>query len=377
MTEEADDVADQLADLNAYGKALNRADEEEHVVSLTLEAMSVLLELPQATFVLVRGGEPVVADSTRPERDVGEAAGELARRAIDSAEVVTASEDRDGAVAAAAVPVRHDGEAVAALVVREPSTDAFEGEALRPLELLASHAATALGNIRSREDLERTQRTLSARAELLELYGRLFRHHLRNDLNIAAGYVEMLAEDADDVQDELSTVRETLGRSIDLVDRVSALHVEIEGIDAPEPRSLRDAVAAAVEGATDGHDDLTVTVDPGAVDYEVYAGGGLESVFANLLENAAIHNEGPVTVSIDARAPGESTVAVSVADDGRGVPESVRETLFQLGVSGPESQGVGLGLGFVRRLVETYGGGIAHEENQAGGATFRIELERA
>lgn len=376
MTEEADAVAGQLADLNAYGKALNRADEEEHVVSLTLEAMSVLLEIPQATFVHVRDGDPIVADSTHPERAAGDAAGDLARRAADAGELVTTT-GREAGTVEAAVPAVVGDEAVAVLAARDPATDEFDEESLKPLEILATHVATALGNIRAREELERTQQTLSARAELLDLYGQLFRHHLRNDLNIVAGYTAMLIEEyGDDVDAKLTTINETVERSIDLVDRVSALHAEVEGIDDPEPRSLREAVTAAVEAVTRRYGALEVVVTPEEFDYDVYASGGLDSVFTNLLENAVIHNEEPVTVTIEAESPDSSRVVVTVADDGRGVPDAVRETLFQLGQTGPDSRGVGLGLGFVRRLVETSGGSVSYDESAAGGAAFRIELER-
>lgn len=377
MTEEADAVAGQLADLNAYGKALNRADEEEHVVSLTLEAMSVLLEIPQATFVHVRDGDPIVADSTHPERAAGDAAGDLARRAADAGELVTTTGEEAGTVEAA-VPAVVGDEAVAVLAARDPAADGFDEESLKPLEILATHVATALGNIRAREELERTQQTLSARAELLDLYGQLFRHHLRNDLNIVAGYTAMLLEDGgDDVDGKLTTINETVERSIDLVDRVSALHAEVEGIDDPEPRSLQEAVTAAIEAVTRRYGALEVVVTPEEFDYDVYASGGLDSVFTNLLENAVLHNERPVTVTIEAESPDPSRVVVTVADDGRGVPDTVRETLFQLGQTGPDSRGVGLGLGFVRRLVETSGGSVSYDESAAGGAAFRIELERA
>lgn len=377
MTEEADAVAGQLADLNAYGKALNRADEEEHVVSLTLEAMSVLLEIPQATFVHVRDGDPIVADSTHPERAAGDAAGDLARRAADAGELVTTTGGEAGTVEAA-VPAVVGDEAVAVLAARDPAADGFDEESLKPLEILATHVATALGNIRAREELERTQQTLSARAELLDLYGQLFRHHLRNDLNIVAGYTAMLLEDGgDDVDAKLTTINETVERSIDLVDRVSALHAEVEGIDDPEPRSLQEAVTAAIEAVTRRYGALEVVFTPEEFDYDVYASGGLDSVFTNLLENAVLHNEGPVTVTIEAESPDPSRVVVTVADDGRGVPDTVRETLFQLGQTGPDSRGVGLGLGFVRRLVETSGGSVSYDESAAGGAAFRIELERA
>lgn len=377
MTEDAEDVAGRLADLNAYGKALNRAAEEEQVVSLCLEAMSLLLELPRATFVDVRDGVPVVADSTEPERTTGEDAGPVASRAAGQGEIVREAGSEPDDAAAAAVPVVHDGDVVAVLLARDTDVGSFDEETLRPLEILATHAATALGNIRSREEMERTQRTLTARAELLDLYGRLFRHHLRNDLNIVAGYAEMLADGTDDADAKLATIRETVERSIDLVDRVGSLHVEIDGIGEPEPRSLGEAVASAVEAATERYDTLSVDVDPADVDYQVLAGGGIESVFSNLLENAVLHNEGPVSATVVAESPDADVVAVTVSDDGRGIPESARERVFQLGETGPESDRIGLGLGFVRRLVETYGGHVTYEESSTGGAAFRIELERA
>lgn len=384
MTTEDRHVADRLADLNTYGKALNRADGEEDVVSLTLEATSVLLSFPYATFVLVRADEAIVADSTFPSRHAGDPAGEAARRALATGETVTitgeAAKGTDGpdVEATAAVPIHVGDEPVAALVTSGPDATDFDEAALRPLEILATHAATALENIRTREQLERTKQSLSARTELVDLYSQLFRHHLRNDLNVISGYVEMIdssplvAEDASHLQ----TVRETVEHSIGLVERVSDLHAVIGDLEGPLPRSLREAIADATEAATDRYSDLSVTFDPADLDYEVYGGHALGLVFENLLQNAVEHNDRPVTVTVRAESPDPKIVVVSVGDDGEGIDESVRETIFELGTAAPESGGLGLGLGFVRRLVEAYGGMVTACESESGGAEFRVSLER-
>jgi TatA/E family protein of Tat protein translocase len=60
-----------------------------------------------------------------------------------------------------------------------------------------------------------------------------------------------------------------------------------------------------------------------------------------------------------------------VEDDGSGISEAVRETVFEAGYS-TDSKGVGLGLTFVAQLVETYGWEYDVTESEAGGARFEF-----
>jgi signal transduction histidine kinase len=66
-----------------------------------------------------------------------------------------------------------------------------------------------------------------------------------------------------------------------------------------------------------------------------------------------------------------------MADDGAGIPAAVRDDLFEMGAKGPDSDGTGFGLGFVRALTESYGGTVEVGESDAGGADFRVRLDRA
>jgi signal transduction histidine kinase len=67
---------------------------------------------------------------------------------------------------------------------------------------------------------------------------------------------------------------------------------------------------------------------------------------------------------------------VGRADDGAGISEEVRDDRFEMGAKGPDSEGGGFGLGFVRALTESYGGSVTVGESPDGGADFRVTLDR-
>jgi len=151
----------------------------------------------------------------------------------------------------------------------------------------------------------------------------------------------------------------------------------LEQEDQPRARDLGPILESVVAEVDETHGSLTVAFDPAEADDRVYGGDLLDAVFKNVLSNAAVHNEGSVAVDVEVATPNPETVVVTVADDGRGVPETVREDLFEVGKKGPDSVGSGFGLGLARALTESYGGSIEVHDSDAGGARFRIALERA
>jgi signal transduction histidine kinase len=70
-------------------------------------------------------------------------------------------------------------------------------------------------------------------------------------------------------------------------------------------------------------------------------------------------------------------VAVTVADDGPGVPDDAREAVFEPGVATPADghAGAGLGLALARRLAKAAGGDVTLARRApGGGAEFRVDL---
>jgi len=382
--EEQQDFARQVADLNKYGQALNRCEGVEEVVSLTLEAMSLLFQFSYSTFIEVRDGDLEVVHSTNPRLTQGGKPGPVARQAFEAGETVVttgaeAGLDGDSDVTATlAVPAQVGGEVTAILVTRSTSVDTFGDEYSRPLEILASHAATAISNIRSRERLERARQDLETRKEMVEMYDRLLRHDLGNDLQIIAGFADAIAGEVEGQTAEyVGKIQRAAESSADLIERVGNLVNTLEEQDEPEPRDLRPVLEETVTEVEANFPALSIDFDPDAAGYRVFSGDLLDSVFTNLVSNAAVHNDGPVRIDISVREAGDDAVVVVFADDGSGVPEEIRSEIFEMGAKGPDSSGTGFGLGFVRALTESYGGGVTVGQSDLGGAEFRVTLLRA
>jgi signal transduction histidine kinase len=382
--EDQTDFARQVADLNKYGQALNRCETVEEVVSLTLEAMSLLFDSAYNTFVEVRNGDLQVVHSTNPELSVGEPPASVAREAYESGETELASgaaartDSSADTTAALAVPASIVDEVTAVLVMRSTTRTEFDDGVVRPLEILASHAATAISNIRSRERLERARQDLETKKEMIELYDRLLRHDLGNDLQVITGFSEALVDMAENeaAVSYAERINNAAQSSADLIQRVGNLVSTLEEEDEPEPRDLGSILERTVSEARTGYDDLTIEFDKAAFDETVYAGDLLGSVFTNIVTNAAVHNEGEVTVRLSLET-GVDDVVVCFADDGSGIAPAVRDELFEMGEKGPDSSGSGFGLGFVRALTESYGGDVTVGESEMGGAEFRVRLQRA
>ncbi|WP_436932054.1 sensor histidine kinase [Halosimplex halobium] len=382
--EQRQDFARQVADLNKYGQALNQCESVDEVVSLTLEAITILFELSDVTVVEVRDGDLHVVGSTNPEVSAGGTPSEVAKEAHETGETVTVTGEAagrdadDDTTAALAVPEGIVDEPICVIVVRSTSAEAFGDEVVRPMEILATHAATAVSNIRSRERLERARQDLETRKEMVELYDRLLRHDIGNDLQVIAGFADAVSGIVEDEQasEYVAKIERAANNSADLVERVGDLVSTLESQREPEPRDLRPLLEDTVRDATDQYESLSVTFDPGAFEYRVYAGDLLDSVFTNVLTNAAVHNEGGVTVDLYAEAPATDRLVVGLADDGAGIDPDIRDDIFEMGVKGPDSDGTGFGLGFVRALTESYGGAVEVRDSDAGGADFRVALER-
>jgi signal transduction histidine kinase len=83
-----------------------------------------------------------------------------------------------------------------------------------------------------------------------------------------------------------------------------------------------------------------------------------------------------VTINIESGRPTQGWVTIAYADNGPGIPEELRERIFEGFFShrpGRE-RSTGLGMWYVRRIVTAHGGTIRAEGQAGQGATFVIEI---
>jgi signal transduction histidine kinase len=390
-----------------YSREIYHLESVEEVANMTLEAAPRFIDgHPSPTVVEIRRDDNLrVLESMSTELAAGDDPGPLARRAYetgtvticagDGTEIGYESEDvsvvdpaafdeaDDGRVTIAAPTVYTDevGDSGAILLLHWGSLDRVEEYHVRPADYLAEHVATAIVNIRSRERLERARNDLAKRKEMVEVYDRLLRHDLGNDLQVITGFSDAVASMADDDSQSAEyaeKIYHTARSAANLIDNVGDTVTMLQKEEGePDVRQLEPILTGVVQDVETKFEALTVEYDPEDFEYEVYAGDLLDSVFTNILSNAAVHNELPVTVRLYAEEPTAETVVVGMADNGKGVADEVRDEIFEMGQKGPESDGTGFGLGLARTLVESYGGSVAVRDSEYGGADFRIALERA
>src|SRR5689334_21542946 len=99
----------------------------------------------------------------------------------------------------------------------------------------------------------------------------------------------------------------------------------------------------------------------------------LDEMLGNLVENGAKYGGGRVFVTVEPRG---KKVDILIEDDGPGIPESERESLFARGARLDTGKpGTGLGLAIVRDVAEIYAGRITVEESEdLGGLLARLTL---
>ncbi len=238
-----------------------------------------------------------------------------------------------------------------------------------------------------RDSLEREQamtRHLRALDQMKSTFLQAVSHELRNPLASVVGIAltlqrrqrELESGDAADLLHRLSKSARKMDRLLnDLLDldRLAQPTVtpEREYVDVGElvERVVKELVAEFPEHRPVHVDacPLRLEVDPPKV----------ERIVENLLANAVRHTPPgtPVWVRVEPRDQG---ALLTVEDAGPGVPEHLREAIFEPFRQGPapasHAPGLGVGLALVRVFAQLHGGGAWVEERQGQGASFRVHL---
>jgi PAS domain S-box-containing protein len=184
-----------------------------------------------------------------------------------------------------------------------------------------------------------------------------------------------------DAQARLARIGEQSQRARDIVDHLRLFGRSDEG--EPEPVALHQAVEGALVLTTGAlrKGGITLRLDlPDDLPSVLARLVPLEQSLVNLILNArdAIETQGRGEGEIVLHAAATADeVALSVTDDGGGIPEQVLERLFEpFFTTKAQGQGTGLGLAICHATMRDFGGSIA-AENVPGGARFVMRFRRA
>jgi signal transduction histidine kinase len=342
--------------------------------------------------------------------------GPIVRRALETGEVVSTLKTRGEALAPP--PARPDEDTrpvqtIVCLPLKSPraggdvggrfpralgvlyvdnagSAEPFSSEALRAAEALARHAALAIENAQlfereqhTIEELQKAQKQL-LQSEKLATIGQMaagIAHELNTPLTYIMGNLELL-----ELQQLTPAQAEMLSSIARGADRIRSLARRLLAFSRPAreemvPLSLNDVIERSLELcqyqiATAGV-TLEKTLEP-ELPRVLGVSNQLETAIINLVVNA-VHAMGETAgvLKVASRRRG-ADVEVSVSDEGPGIAERVRTTLFEPFVTTrPEGKGTGLGLSTVLMVVERHNGKVDFDSQQGRGSTFRITLPPA
>ena len=168
---------------------------------------------------------------------------------------------------------------------------------------------------------------------------------------------------------------ERLDTLINQVLRAGQLEAGIKIGDEPEEIALREILQNAIHSARICHRTENVNIQLECGKLSIIASRvPMEMIFRNLIDNAIKYGGNPPFVQIRVKPMGKSKIAFRISDNGDGIPQKMREKVFQRFVRlGRELErrrkGTGLGLYIVRMCLRQLNGEIRIRDNKQGKGT--------
>lgn len=264
-------------------------------------------------------------------------------------------------------------------ITSSPEPNAFDRTDRALAELLATTVTAALDRVERERELREREQELRLQNERLEEFTGVISHDLRSPLNQSDIYLDMLASEYDDERiDKAIAANE---RANEMLEGLLSLARQGKTVEDPETDELATTVRNAWGSVPTpaGSLEMADPLGPLAADHS-----RLRQVFENLFRNAVEHGvttQQTEPATAGTAGDGESVTirvglldehdGIYVADDGPGVPEELRDEVFDHGYTS-DGSGTGFGLAIVKRIVDAHGWTIVVTEGADGGARFEL-----
>lgn len=282
-----------------------------------------------------------------------------------------------------ATPMLFEGEVLGVLAVFTDRIHRFDNDEKRLCAALASLGAVALENARLYARVFQSEDTLrkNERLTTLGLLAAEIAHEIRNPLTVLKllhGGLDVDFPADDPRRTDMRVIGEKLDQLEAIVTRVLTFAKAPTSLHSRW--SLADIVAdtLVLVRLKLAQSKVTLHFTPPARTLFVDAHKGqIQQVLLNLLINAtqAMPDGGDITLTI-----GEHTAnhhaALDIADTGTGIPEGIRDRIFDSFLSG-RPDGTGLGLAIAKRILVSHHGDIALLATSSAGTTMRVTLPLA
>jgi PAS domain S-box-containing protein len=399
---------ERLTALHNFSLELGVTKSEDEIIDTTFQIMRKVLQLPNASFQILRDNALVTLGVDLPDFQTMvlpiDGKGVTVRAAREARTIrlgdilldpdfVKGTTDSRSELA---VPIMVENQVLGVLNVESDVLDAYSSDDERMMEVLAQNVASALSRVHAAEDnveLERQVLVEQVRVEQEQELGELktqfistATHELRTPVTSILGYIELILADQnrnipDAVREDLEVVFRNAIRLVTLtndlldVQRITSGRFDIQ----PEKNDIVSIIGEILEEMSPLFSEKRQMVDlvsPKEVVVDVDE-TRISQLFVNLLRNANkfTSSEGNITVSVES---GEDLVLISVKDSGIGLSEEDIGKLFVPfpGIRhGLNESSTGLGLAICKGIVDMHDGEIWVESGGHGkGSTITFTL---
>lgn len=209
-------------------------------------------------------------------------------------------------------------------------------------------------------------------------------HEIKNPLTpmkLSLQYLQKaIAEKKPNTEQLIDKISHTLITQINILNDIATSFSSFTSM--PEPKNERMDIAAALQKASDLHNDpATAEITTSIPKEEVIVMADenlLVRTFNNLLLNAiqAVPASRKPQIRVAMEVKPDQTLLISIQDNGSGIPEEIRTKVFIPNFS-TKYTGSGIGLAVAKKGIENAGGRIWFETEEGRGTTFYISLPLA
>ncbi|RLI02845.1 hypothetical protein DRO31_03195 [Candidatus Bathyarchaeota archaeon] len=371
----------RLNALHKHVDKLSNAENIEEIIEITKDAMKTTLDFEFSSILVADDNELVL--HTFDEQHDGirlplDGPG-LTVKAAKTKKTIMVDDTRKspdyllGSVSSLSeldVPVVVDGKTVMVLNVEHNFVNAFNKDHKLMLEILASHiqmACNRLNYVRKIELMAEQQIKESIKS-FQEIHNQV-RHDIRSPLQAINNAVHILSTDPDNQK-----MRTILGAQINYVKTILEdwETQSINGELKKEEANISELIQTAIKTKVGDKAETSLYIDETlvwSIDYN-----RLLRAISNILQNSVEAMPEGGAITIDCHLKGENLMII-ICDTGVGIPE---ESLLQIGQPfyTTKQKGMGLGLSFVRQVVESHEGTIKITSKTGKGTTITIKLPK-
>lgn len=262
---------------------------------------------------------------------------------------------------------------IIALFNKTEANDFFRDEDVQLINSLSSQLVRNLETYRLRQEKQKADH-LAAIGNMMSTIV----HDLRTPINNIKGFVELMQDEedretrsefADIVYEQVDTLTSMTRDVLDFAKGKTSIlpvkHPADKLLSQFDKLFRKDVEGRGYKFNVVCNSASMVYVDPEK----------MGRVFMNIMKNAleAMEPGGSFTLTADDL---DGEVLFSLADTGDGIPEQIRDKLFDEFVTSGKEGGTGLGLAIVKKMVDQHKGRIEVETESGKGTTFKIYLKR-